>query len=182
MSTSEFLFREKKATQAAARIIQKAGGRYNYLSLVKLIYIVDREAIKSWERAVAGGPFFSLPNGPVNSAILDLVNENIPSDHWRNCLEREENDVILHNDPGDDELSEAEKDLIDFVFEQWGHLSPAALRHLTHQFPEWKNPNGGRLPISGDEILHAVGRRAEEVREISEELEETNKLRRLLEK
>ena len=122
-----------------------------------------------------------MPHGPVNSLVLDLANEKIPSDHWKRSIEKNGNDLTLKYDPGEEELSEAEKDLIDFVFEQFGHLSPTALRHLTHQLPEWQDPGGSRLPISGEAILRAVGR-TDEIADISVDLDETNRVRRLLER
>lgn len=176
----EFVFDEKKATQAAARIIAKNGGRFDFLALVKLVYLVDREAIKSWARAIVGGPYFSLPHGPVNSPILDLANEKIASDHWKRSIERKGNELVLSHDPGDDELSEAEKDLIDFVFDEHGHKSAAALRHLTHQLPEWQDPAGSSLPIPGETLLRVAGRKDDEIAEISSELAEKNRVHRLL--
>ena len=176
----DFIFDEKKATQVAARIIAKNDNRFDFLALVKLLYLVDREAIKSWARAIVGGPYFSLPHGPVNSPILKLVNEKPASDYWAHCIERKGNELILNHDPGDDELSEAEKDLIDFVFDEHGHKSASALRHLTHQLPEWQDPAGSSLPISGETLLRVAGRSSEEIAELSSELADKNRVRRLL--
>ena len=38
-------FNEAKAAQAAARLLKLRGGRMSFLKLIKLLYIVDREAL-----------------------------------------------------------------------------------------------------------------------------------------
>ena len=45
-------FREAKTTQAAARLLTLRGGRMNYMKLLKLLYIVEREALLNWGRPV----------------------------------------------------------------------------------------------------------------------------------
>jgi len=41
-------FDETKATQVASRILKMRGGRMHYLKLIKLLYIIDREALQRW--------------------------------------------------------------------------------------------------------------------------------------
>ena len=41
-------FREDKATQAAALLLEWAGGRMNYMKLIKLLYLALRNAEKKW--------------------------------------------------------------------------------------------------------------------------------------
>ena len=38
-------FNEAKATEAAARLLEKSGGKMKYLQLIKLLYFADREAL-----------------------------------------------------------------------------------------------------------------------------------------
>lgn len=40
-----YRFDEMKATQAAALFLELAGGRENYTKLIKLLYLLDREAL-----------------------------------------------------------------------------------------------------------------------------------------
>ncbi|MGD0651719.1 MAG: hypothetical protein ABSA97_11370 [Verrucomicrobiia bacterium] len=41
-------FDEAKSTQMAGALLQLAGKRMNYMKLIKLMYIIDREALKRW--------------------------------------------------------------------------------------------------------------------------------------
>jgi len=79
--------------------------------------------------------------------------------------------VRLHRDPGEDELSEAELQLLDQVFQQHGHKSRWELVELTHKLPEWKNPQGGAIPIQYRDILKAAGKTELEIAAVEDELE-----------
>ena len=68
-------FNEKKATQLAAEVLRHAGGSYPYISLVKLIYFIDRAALDRRGFAVSTGTYFCLPYGPIVSEILDLAKD-----------------------------------------------------------------------------------------------------------
>ncbi len=41
-----YIFDEKKATQAAGILISKSGGTINYMKLIKLIYLANRESFR----------------------------------------------------------------------------------------------------------------------------------------
>lgn len=43
-------FNEAKSAQLAAVILQMRGGTMHYMKLIKLMYLVDREALISWGR------------------------------------------------------------------------------------------------------------------------------------
>ena len=45
-------FNERRATEAAARFLKLRGGRMSYLKLIKLLYLLDREALLRWGRPV----------------------------------------------------------------------------------------------------------------------------------
>ena len=59
------------------------------------------------------------------------------------------------------------------MFQRYGHLDQWQLRDLTHGFPEWRDPDGGRLPIRYVDILRAVGRE-DHAEELAGELEDLN--------
>lgn len=69
-----FNFNEKKATQAAALFLKKAGGSMDYMKLIKLLYLADRHALIHWERPITGGSYFLTKHGPVLNNVLDLIN------------------------------------------------------------------------------------------------------------
>src|SRR5258708_23023914 len=120
-----FQFDEEKATQVASRFLEKSDGHMSHLALVKLLYIVDREALARWGRPVSGGDYYSMPYGTVISPVLDLMHHVEGLDEptfWAEHLTKMGNEMRLSKSAGDDELSPAELELVDEVFEQWGHL------------------------------------------------------------
>ncbi len=116
-----------------------------------------------------------MPHGPVNSATLNLINDEpdptAPS-YWHQFIsERREYDVHLRTSPGTSALSAFEVAIIDQVFAEFGHMGKYALRDLTHTLPEWCNPEGSSLPIHIHEILEHEGFSEDDAREIEHSLE-----------
>src|SRR4029077_8119875 len=68
-------FNEAKAAQAAARLLKLRGGRMSFLKLIKLLYVVDREALLGGGRPVTTDQYVSMDKGPVLSKIYDLITD-----------------------------------------------------------------------------------------------------------
>jgi uncharacterized phage-associated protein len=168
-------FNESKATEAAALILKLRGGQMSYMKLIKLLYIVDREALWRWGRPVTTDRYVSMDRGPVLSHILDLINEgHAPNEPgiWDSYISSPSNyEVRLLADPPEEELSVAEGELIKEVFKKYGHLNRWDLVNIAHRFPEWHDPHGSAYPISEFEILKAGNKSDEEAREIVLDLE-----------
>jgi uncharacterized phage-associated protein len=177
-------FNEKKATQAAAHLLKLRGGKMSYLKLIKLLYLADRKALTSWGRPITTDRFVSMNRGPVLSRILDLVTDGedpgAPS-IWASFISEPANyEVGLKSDPSDDELSSAEIAVLDEVFKEFGHLGRWELVELTHRLPEWKDPNGGAIPIRISDILKAEGKSPMEISAVEDELSELSEVDLLL--
>jgi hypothetical protein len=173
-------FDETKTTQAAARFLRLAGGQLNYMLLIKLLYMLDREALLRWGRPVSFDTFFSMYLGPMLSTVHDLVTEPpIPQEDsiWNKVISSPENyNVKLKKDIGTERLSEAEDELIDQLFAKYGAPykdRPFDLVNLLHKIlPEWKKvEKGERLPLDIKDILLAGNKSAEDIRAIEDELE-----------
>jgi len=165
-------FNEKKTTQAAAFLLKLAGGSMNYMKLIKLLYLGDRGALLAWGRPISGDEYVSMKLGPVLSEVHDLITEQpAPGKEtfWTKYVSVPANyEVALNADPGDDELSRAEARLLDDVFAAYGRYKPFELVELLHKaLPEWKE-RGGHIEYR--EILKAVGKSDDEIREIESEL------------
>jgi len=169
-------FDEEKATQAAALFLKLRGGRMHYLKLIKLLYIIDREALLRWGRPVTGDRYVSMDHGPVLSQTLNLITEEPrPDEHtiWAEHISQPENfEVRLKNPAASDELSEAELQLIDEIFGRHGRMKRWDLVDLVHLFGEWQNPEGSAIPIQYRDILKAGGRTEGEIEAILQELDE----------
>ncbi|HEU68345.1 MAG TPA: DUF4065 domain-containing protein [Candidatus Acetothermia bacterium] len=60
----------------------------NYLELIELMYIADREARKQWDYPLTGGAYFSLPQGPLVNRIKDLITDDPAYSGGRVCSNR----------------------------------------------------------------------------------------------
>ena len=152
-------FREIKTTQAAARLLARAGGRLPYMSLIKLLYLADRQALVTLGKPVTWDLPVSMPHGPVLSRTLDLITDEPEPGHasyWHGHISRPDNyEVHLIEPPLGDQLSPAEEAVLDDVFHRFGHMNRWQLRDFTHTLPEWTDPHDSSVPISiRDIILH----------------------------
>jgi uncharacterized phage-associated protein len=177
-------FNEAKATQAAARLLRNRG-RMSYMKLIKLLYLADREALARWGRPITTDTYVSMKHGPVLSQVLDLITEGpnpfIGETFWtRHISEPEHYEVFLKVNPPDDLLSEAEDELLDEIFGEFGHLNPWALVDLVHKLPEWKDPQGGAIPIEYADILTAQNKSPQEIRSIESELKAVSQVEHFL--
>ncbi len=169
-------YREDKATQAAAILLKLNGGKMSHLKLIKLLYIVDRKALLSWGHPITFDVYVSMDKGPVLSKTLDIINDGAEPGHqsyWNdNISEPEHHEVkLLKENVPDEELSEAEIELINKVFEEFGHKSRWNLVAIVHKFGEWEDPKGSAIPIEYCDILKAGGKTDSEIAIILEELE-----------
>lgn len=156
-------------------LLQLRGGRMSYMKLIKLLYILDREALCRWGRPVTTDCYVSMDRGPVLSRTLNLITEeSTPHAHsfWVKYIsEPEHYEVRLQGEPNMEELSEAEIALIQEVFAVHGRKSRWDLVNLTHAYPEWQNPCGSAIPIEYRDILRAGGKTEGEIAAIEEELD-----------
>ena len=147
----------------------------SYLKLIKLLYLLDREALLRWGRPITTDTYVSMDNGPVVSRIYDLIREEPDpgtDSVWRRHIAEPHNyEVALLQDPGNLELSRAEENLIDEIFGQFGHMSRWELRDYSHALPEWSDPNGGTIPISIRDILRGGKKTEAEIAGVEAEIE-----------
>jgi hypothetical protein len=171
-------FNEVKSTQAAGRFLELAGGKLNYMVLIKLLYMLDRAAMFKWGRPVTFDEYYSMKNGPVLSAVHDLITEQCPPQeggYWSlHISEPSGYSVSLRSAAGNDALSEAEEELIQSVFAEYTpYLSrPFELVELLHKIlPEWTEISSGRVLLSHRDILKAADKTDAEVEAITQDLE-----------
>ncbi len=169
-------FREGKTTQLAGVLLKMAGGQMSTIKLLKLLYIIDREALKRWEFPITFDRYVSMKLGPVLSNTYDLIkNETWPpiGEYWRQYISEVEQHALrpLRETP-DDQLSDAEVELAREVFDEYKSTTKWEMSELTHGFSEWRSPpGGGAEEITLDDILRALDVKEEDRREIIEELE-----------
>ncbi len=158
-----FRFNAKKAAEAAKLILWLSGGRRNYMELVKLLYLADREALIQFGHPITGDRFAALPHGMILSRILNLIRLG-PADEdgapWFEVVSAPIGyDVKSRQKVGENcELSGAEENILRQVFEKYGQMDWKQLSRLTHDLPEWVDPKGGSLSVSPEQILTRAGK------------------------
>jgi uncharacterized phage-associated protein len=164
-----FAFDERKATQAAALLIEKSGGSINYMKLIKLLYLTNREALSRWGKPVVPDGYYSLPYGPILSKVLSLINEQLRPgtvSFWNQHISPPQDyGVRIRQNPGSDEFSAREISLFGEVFEKFGKMSEWDLVDWCHKnLQEWKDPEGSCMEIEPSDILAATGWNDEDIR------------------
>lgn len=171
------MFSEVKVTQMAAHLLSKNEGRMAYIKLIKLLYLAERQAMVRWGESISGDVFVSMPHGPVLSQTYDLIKGHANSPHpfqdspWQQLIKDEANyEVSLRHEiqrEDLDELSLAELNILDKVFEEFGYYSRFEIRDYTHDHcPEWEDPNGGSFPIKPASIFRALGKSEHQVKKL----------------
>jgi len=121
------LFNEKKAAQAAAYFLFRAGGPLSVLKLMKLLYFAERRSFEKFGEPMIGDRLVSMPHGPVLSCTHNHMNGELPSTEggWEFWIAgRAEHDLALR-DPGalrspEEDLLELSDADLDVLGEIWG--------------------------------------------------------------
>jgi uncharacterized phage-associated protein len=178
------LFDERKAAQAAACLLHKAGGELPLLKLMKLMYLAERLSLQRYGDTITGDAFSSMPHGPVLSMTLDLMNGALESKDggWATWVaDRAENSLALRDEsmirsPEEDLLALSDTDLecLSDVWNEFGHWDKYKLRDYTHSdaCPEWEDPKGSSRPIPTPRLLKALGYQPEQVEALTKRLHE----------
>jgi len=179
----------KKTVEVVAMFLNLHGCKpMNYLGLMKLLYMSDRLSLEKFNMPVVGDCYVSMDKGPVLSGVYDLIKRkalrDVPDalEIWSAYISPRNNnwEVELLANPGNDELSQNDEDIIYEIYSKRGNLDRFDLVEITHQFPEWRNPNGSSIPIKIEEILISVGKTKEQIKLIQSYVEHEHQLSRIL--
>lgn len=181
-------FDQVKTAQIAAQLMRICGSPIEILKLMKLLYLVDREAMDRFGFPVTGDRMVSMPHGPVLSQTLDLINgaQAQIAGGWDALIaDRSGRRVALKN-PGEvteeslDELSETELQVIKDVADRFGQMSAWDLRQYTHRnCPEWVDPCGSSKPIQYEDVFLALGKDKEQSQELAAAIQEDDAIDRM---
>ncbi len=145
----------------------------SHLKLMKLLYLAEREALLRWRRPIVFDSYVSMDKGPVLSQTLNLLHGEIETAGiWNKFITPPtNNEVSLLSDPGNECLSKAEETLINEIFSKYGTLDRWGICKLTHDLPEWEDPQGSSIPIEYTDILQGEGKTKIEIASILAEIE-----------
>ena len=169
-----------KATQAAVILLKLNNKKLNYTVLIKLLYLSDRQTLKEWNRPIVGGKYVSMDNGPVLSEVYDWIKGEINDEYWNGAIKKDNFDLVLKKDVGDNELSKAEIEVLTSIDKEYKDKTFGEMIDYCHDnIKEWAAPDGASLPISTEHILRVLGKTDEEINKIEEETSKTKYARRV---
>ena len=156
-----FPLQVEKAVQAVGVLFRQDGVKcMNYMRLLKLLYIADREALKETGRPITGGPMMAMDRGPVLAEVYDLIcgqHENLPA--WDRFLKKDRYTVELVKNPDVRKLSRFEIKKLQEIADRHRNDDEWSLSQFTRGFEEWKKNDPGKSckSILLKDILKAVG-------------------------
>lgn len=146
----------RKITQIINYLVRKderASG-ISELKIIKLVWAGDRFHLRKYGRTVTGDRYIAMRNGPVGSLTKDVAefsdNEfsKIGPEDFKYIgsyirFEKTNENAILSsvNEVDFEELSETDREALDFAWENFGKYDWRTLIELTHRYPEWKKIN-----------------------------------------
>jgi len=148
----------------------------NYLKLLKLMYIADRESLKENHTTISGDSYVSMNHGPVLSLTYNLIKGEVQSDSWQSSLQKVGFDLKLIGPAPEPGFSEADEEILVRVFKQYEHMDKWTVRDLTHDFPEWEHPHGSSKAIPLPRLLNCLEIYGEEAEVIACQSEMSNYL------
>jgi len=157
-----------------ASFLKLGNGKINYLLLMKMLYVADRTMLLQSGNTISHDGWCSMKYGPVLSTTLNLMRGKAEGGIWSKHLKTEDYDLLLIDDPGDDELSVAEDKVIASTYAEWGHLAPFEAARRTHdpkEFPEYTEIENGSIPIGIHEVLRLHGMNGDEIAHVLRDLE-----------
>ncbi|APH54813.1 Hypothetical protein GbCGDNIH9_8581 [Granulibacter bethesdensis] len=184
------MYNPVKAAQVIAYLACKAQSKtLDVLKAIKLVYLADRESIMRFGAPILDERRVWMPHGPVNSQTYSHINgeHDLDACGWSDYLEDRANHQIAVkegvSDDDLDELSEADIQCLDAVWDKFGHMGKWTLRDWTHEkvnVPEWEDPQGSSTPIPLERIMTMVG--IENAAAQAALVEEHNQISHLLQK
>lgn len=177
-------FSEKRAAQVAAFFIFQAGGQIEILKLMKLMYLAERQSFVRLGEPMTGDTLYSMEHGPILSSTLNHINNFIESgpDGWDSWIsDRSNREVALRIDdpiPKLKQLSDADLDILQDIWGQFGKMTAGQLRNYTHDnCGEWEDPNQSSTLIPYRRLFRCLGFDVD----VSDELNERLNNQRVLE-
>jgi len=158
MMQIQFQFDFEKSMQAIAYLLNALGGSEDKRKLMKLLYRAERDHFLQFGRPITGDSLCALPQGPVPSGAMDLINggyePQVPTYvHFR----VNNNTVEITDSPGDARLAESDKAILDQVVQDHGSKHPDQVQREAHALSEWQEvyPHGSwtSKPIPYELIL-----------------------------
>jgi uncharacterized phage-associated protein len=157
-------FNLPRTLQAAAELLKSSPGqRMNYMRLLKLLYIAERELLAEHSHPITGDEAVAMERGPVLSQTYGLIlGKAVGAEEWAKYVRKDHYDACLIADPGRGQLSKVVLEKLDEVSQRYQDMDEWDMVEETHKFEEWKkNYTGSKsaYPIAWEDVLIAQGKK-----------------------
>ena len=164
-------FRPKVVTELTAFFLQWFGGRSDWLTILKLLYQVERRSLEKYDWPVTFDKMYRMDYGMVLSTTYDLMKGERNAPEWSEYIKSSSHPILeLRKRPTLLYLSESQRNLAHEVFEENKDKTGIQLSEESHGFPEWDDPSGSSNLLDYRELLEILGKSNEEIESIIEEL------------
>lgn len=155
---------------------------------MKLMYLADRESFSKYGEPISYDEMFSMNLGLVLSSTLNVVNgDRVGQEPWSEFFSPRKNPTDyylgLQKKVARNELeclSDSDIEVLDAIVNKFGAMDEWALSEYMHAHcPEWKYPDGSRIPVDEEELLRAVGVPADEAENTAKRVKQERQMNSL---
>jgi uncharacterized phage-associated protein len=170
-------------TQLGASFLRLAGGRMPYLKLLKLMYYADRTMLVSRGTLITYDKWVAMKFGPVLSSTYGLISHPNDANVWTEHIQTDGFDVVLVDDPGNDELSRTVQKIVAEVYKEHGHKEKFEIAIGTHDLKEYEHPERYGLKVIDlpyETVLEVEGMPLDEIEKVIANINAENAVDRVM--
>ena len=162
MAEAEFalIFDERKAAQAAGRLLARHGKPMPERTLAALLYLLDRRGLIETGCPTTGDRWTASRGGPVPVRMSALINAGgAPADsEWHDYVAAPVNRAMCWAGRDDDgALSEYDCDLLDELHDEFAVKDEAEICDYMRSLPEWRDAGERAEALDPVRIMRAAG-------------------------
>lgn len=176
------LYDETKATQVAGFLLKQSDGCMNLLKFTKIMYNIEREALRQWSYPITHSKMCSMKDGQVLSEIHDNTKPNRHRPIWREYIDtnRGTNTVSLKKESPVGKLCRAEVNLIKEIYQRDKDKSSTQLVDEHHKYPEYIDPGNSSIKTDYAKLLSILGKSQGDIREFESDIRESARVKELV--
>ena len=187
------MFNENMTCSLIYEFLKKSNDEMEYIKLIKLLYLTDRNLIDKNEAPLTGDNYVAMALGPVLSTTYNLIKDTDEKDiinegkyhsfsetsEWKRLFLK--NDYILKLNTAEKPEIRIKKEVTDIVAKLWERHKDYTWKDMvdhTHYYcSEWQNTFTGRsrvVDIRLEDIFAALGKSLDEIDIIRDKIEEAD--------